>query len=321
MDEHQETPGAAADQAPDPATEIPTAPSPSRPRPVRVPAADTVEDAAPEPIKQRQRTRAKICGITRIEDAELAVEHGAWAIGLIFWRGSKRRCRFEQAQAIGATFKRQVEVAGVFVNATLDEVVRTADACQLTIVQLHGDEGPSYCAEVARRTGCEVIKAARVRTGADVIALRPFHTDYHLLDTFVPGVPGGSGESFDHALASVRRAATGERQPKLILSGGLTPENVAEAIVEVRPFAVDVASGTESAPGIKDPAKVVAFLEAVHHAWDAPEEETASTEAAETVASPAAAESTPATEPADAAAETTAPSVDPVPPTPAEPSR
>lgn len=237
---------------------------------MRVPAADAgraVVGSAP-PVTQRQRTRSKICGITRIEDAEQAVELGAWAIGMIFWRGSKRRCRFEQAQAIGATFKRQIEVAGVFVNATLDEIDRAVDACQLTIVQLHGDEGPSYCAEVARRTGAQVIKAARVRTGADVIALRPFHTDYHLLDTFVDGEQGGTGRTFDHELTRIRRAAPGERPPKLILSGGLTPENVAAAAVAVRPFAVDVASGTEKAPGIKDPAKVAAFLDAVRHAWD-----------------------------------------------------
>ncbi len=256
MDADQETPGTEASPV--------SVPTPaSRPRPVRVP----VVDAAPA-AKQRQRTRAKICGITRIEDAQHAVEHGAWALGMIFWRDSKRRCRFEQAQAIGAAFKRQVEVAGVFVNATLDEVARTVDACQLTIVQLHGDEGPSFCAEVARRTGAQVVKAARVRTGADVIALRPFHTEYHLLDTFVPGTRGGTGHTFDHELASIRRAAPGERAPKLILSGGLTPENVAEAVVQVRPYAVDVASGVEQAPGIKDPAKVEAFLSAVSHAWD-----------------------------------------------------
>lgn len=287
-----------------------------RARPVRVPAADTVEDAAPEPIKQRQRTRAKICGITRIEDAEQAVELGAWAIGLIFWRGSKRRCRFEQAQAIGATFKRQVEVAGVFVNATLDEIDRAVDACQLTIVQLHGDEGPSYCAEVARRTGAQVIKAARVRTAADVIALRPFSTDYHLLDTYVPGEPGGTGHTFDHELARVRRAATGERQPKLILSGGLTPENVVEAILEVRPFAVDVASGTEQAPGVKDPAKVAAFLKAVHGAWDEPVETPAAADVSPAAAPPESA--APGVEPsasADEPAASTEPSADPAPST------
>jgi phosphoribosylanthranilate isomerase len=309
VDERQETPGAAADRAPDPVTAIPTPDVPSRPRPVRVPAADTVADADAPPVRLRQRTRAKICGITRVEDAELAVEHGAWAIGLIFWRGSKRRCRFERAQAIGATFKRQVEVAGVFVNATLDEIDRTVDACQLTLVQLHGDEGPSYCAEVERRTGAKVIKAARVRNGADVIALRPFHTEYHLLDTFVPGAQGGTGHAFDHELARVRRAATGERQPKLILSGGLTPENVVESIVEVRPFAVDVASGTESGPGIKDPLKVRAFLDAVHHAWDAP---------AESAESASTAESTGL---ASSAAPGAASSAAPAPSTPAEQSR
>lgn len=281
MDERQETPESTADRPAEPVTGGPT-PS-QRPRPVRVPAADA---AAAPPVKQRQRTRSKICGITRIEDAEQAVELGAWAIGLIFWRGSKRRCRFEQAQAIGATFKRQVEVAGVFVNATLDEVDRTVDACQLTIVQLHGDEGPSYCAEVARRTGAQVIKAARVRNGADVIALRPYHTDYHLLDTFVEGTRGGTGLAFDHELARIRRAAPGERPPKLILSGGLTPENVAAAAVAVRPFAVDVASGTEKAPGIKDPAKVSAFLDAVRHAWDDAEPATPTSESAPSTSVP-----------------------------------
>ncbi len=234
-------------------------------RPVRPPA-----DAAP-PAKPRTRTRTKICGITRIEDAELAVEHGAWAIGMILWRGSKRRCGFERAQAIGAAFKRQVEVAGVFVNATLDEIDHAVDACSLTIVQLHGDEGPSYCAEVARRTGAQVVKAVRVRNGSDVIALRPFHTDFHLLDTYVaPATRGGTGHAFDHELAQIRRAAPGERAPKLILSGGLTPENVADAARTVRPFAVDVASGTEAAPGVKDPAKLEAFLAAVANAWDSP---------------------------------------------------
>lgn len=263
MDERQDTAGDAVERG-----TSPTGASggvPQRPRPVR--AATTPADAAP-PAKPRVRTRTKICGITRIEDAQHAVEHGAWALGMIFWRGSKRRCRFEQAQAIGATFKRQVEIAGVFVNATLDEVDRMVDACQLTIVQLHGDEGPSYCAEVARRTGAQVIKAARVRNGADVIALRPYHTDFHLLDTFVEGTRGGTGARFDHELARIRRAAPGERPPKLILSGGLTPENVADAVTQVRPFAVDVASGTERSPGVKDPAKVEAFLAAVRHAWD-----------------------------------------------------
>src|SRR5258705_12937554 len=108
-------------------------------------------------------TAVKICGITRPEDARRAAELGAWAIGMIFWPGSPRRCDVEVAEGIGADLKRELEVAGVFVNATLDEVAQIADRCSLTMLQLHGDEGPSYCAEAARRTGCKVMKAARVR--------------------------------------------------------------------------------------------------------------------------------------------------------------
>jgi phosphoribosylanthranilate isomerase len=237
----------------------------SRPRPVR-PAAEAAPFVPPAPTGP-VRTRVKVCGITRLDDAELAVEAGAWAVGLIFWRGSKRRCRITEAQRIGAALKRRVEVVGVFVNATLDEIDLTVDQCGLTMVQLHGDEGPSYCAEVSRRTGAKVIKAARVATGSDVTALRPFHTDFHLLDTMIPGTPGGTGRTFDWELARVRRAPAGERQPPLILSGGLTPENVAEAVRTARPYAVDVASGTESAPGRKDADKVRAFVREVRGAF------------------------------------------------------
>lgn len=255
----------------------PVDPAPqARPRPVRVAAGTAIEPAperpqsgpaGPPPPKGPVRTRIKVCGITRLEDAELATEAGAWAIGLIFFRGSKRRCRITHAQQIGAALKRQVEIAGVFVNATLDEIDRTVDQVGLTLVQLHGDEGPAYCAEVSRRTGAKVIKAARVRTGADVSALRVFSTDFHLLDTHVPGVPGGTGESFDWELASVRRAPEGEKQPPLILSGGLRPDNVAEAVRQVRPYAVDVASGTEAAAGRKDPELVRAFVREVRGAF------------------------------------------------------
>jgi phosphoribosylanthranilate isomerase len=232
----------------------------ARPRPVRPPVD------APPPKRREPSTRVKICGVTRLEDAEHAVEHGAWAVGMIFWRESRRRVGFEQAQLIGASLKRRAEVAGVFVNAPLDEIERAAEACQLTLVQLHGDEGPQFCGEVARRTGAKVIKAARVRNAADVTALRPFHTEFHLLDTFVEGRPGGTGQAFDWELAKVRRAAPKERQPKLLLSGGLTPDNVADAILTTFPWAVDVAGGTEAAPGRKDPALVEAFIAAAHGA-------------------------------------------------------
>jgi phosphoribosylanthranilate isomerase len=202
--------------------------------------------------------KIKFCGLTTLADAELAVAAGAWAIGLIFWPGSKRRCDLQAAAEISGALRRRVHLGGVFVNATLDEVAGTAEAAQLSLVQLHGDEGPAFCAEVARRTGAKVIKAARVRTGADIQALSPFHTDFHLLDSYAPGQRGGTGETFAWELARLHRGPT-----PMILSGGLTPDNVAEAIARVRPFAVDVASGVEASPGRKDPEKLEAFAAAV----------------------------------------------------------
>jgi len=207
-------------------------------------------------------TEVKICGVTRAEDAEAAVELGAWALGMIFWPASARACELDAAEEIGLALKRSVELAGVFVNAPLDEVAATADRCSLTLLQLHGDEGPMYCREVARRTGCRVIKATRVRAAASVEGLRAFHTDYHLLDAHVRGSRGGTGETFNWQLA---RRHHGPVAP-LVLSGGLTPDNVGEAIATVAPHAVDVASGTEAAPGVKDPAKLAAFFGAVQAA-------------------------------------------------------
>ena len=202
--------------------------------------------------------RIKFCGITGLDDAKHAVEAGAWALGLILFAGSPRRCPLPDAERIAATLRRQAEICGVFVNAPLDEVTGTADGVGLTMIQLHGDEGPAFCAEVARRTGAKVVKAARVRGGAEIRALETFHTDLHLLDAHQPGRYGGTGETFDWELVHQRRTTT-----PFILSGGLDPDNVAEAILATRPFAVDTASGTEAAPGVKDPAKVAAFVEAV----------------------------------------------------------
>jgi phosphoribosylanthranilate isomerase len=204
-------------------------------------------------------TKIKFCGLTTLADAQRAARAGAWAIGLIFWPGSRRRCELDAAAEIAAALRRRVEIVGVFVNPTLDQVAQTADAVGLTMLQLHGDEGPAFCAEAARRTGCKVIKAARVRSGADIQALAPFHTDFHLLDSYVEGVPGGTGETFSWEIARAHRGTV-----PAILSGGLTPENVAEAVATVRPFAVDVASGVESSPGRKDPDKLEAFAAAVH---------------------------------------------------------
>jgi phosphoribosylanthranilate isomerase len=202
--------------------------------------------------------RIKFCGITSLQDARLATEAGAWALGTILWPGSVRRCDPVEAGRIASELRRQVEIAGVFVNQPLDEVCGLADGIGLSLVQLHGDEGPSFCAEVARRTGAKVMKAARVRTGADVLALQRFHTDLHLLDAHQPGRYGGTGETFDWELVRRRRTDI-----PLVLSGGLTPDNVAEAIEATHPYAVDTASGTEARPGVKDPEKIRAFAAAV----------------------------------------------------------
>lgn len=202
--------------------------------------------------------KIKFCGVTSLADGERAVAAGAWAIGLIFWPGSPRRCDPETAVGIATALKRRAEVVGVFVNPSLDQVVRMAEEIGLTMLQLHGDEGPAFCAEASRRTGCRVIKAARVRSRADIQALLPYATDYHLLDSHVAGLPGGTGETFAWELARSHRG-----QVPVILSGGLTADNVADAIPAVRPFAVDVASGVELSPGRKDPEKLEAFARAV----------------------------------------------------------
>jgi phosphoribosylanthranilate isomerase len=205
-------------------------------------------------------TKVKICGITNRDDAELAVEHGAWAIGLIF-AASPRQVELAEAEEIGRRLHRRVEVTGVFVNAPLDEVAAIADVAQLTLLQLHGDEGPAYCREAARRTGARVVKAMPARDPASVRQLRAFHTDFHLLDAYDPDLRGGTGRTFHWEYVRHR-----DRKVPLVLSGGLTPDNVGEAIGVTHPFAVDSASGTEESPGVKDPAKVAAFFRAVEHA-------------------------------------------------------
>jgi phosphoribosylanthranilate isomerase len=210
--------------------------------------------------------RIKLCGITSLDDAHLAVEAGAWAIGCILWPGSPRACDRDEAARIAAAMRRRALVCGVFVNAHLDEVAELVDALGLTMVQLHGDEGPAYCSEIARRTGAKVIKAAAVTGQADVQALEMFHTDFHMLDAHRPGMRGGTGETFDWELVRARRSSI-----PLVLSGGLRAENVGEAIAATWPFAVDTASGTEASPGVKDPEKVAAFVEAVNATASEPE--------------------------------------------------
>jgi len=207
-------------------------------------------------------TRVKICGITRPEDAELAVELGAWALGFILWSGSARAADPAVVAGIVAAHRRRIETVGVFVDPTLDEVARLVEGLGLSAVQLHGDVGPSFCTEVRRRTGARVIRAFRIGSSADVQDTDRFRfVDFHLFDARVKGLHGGSGETWDWDLARRRRSKV-----PLILSGGLTAGNVAEGVAALDPYAVDVASGVEASPGVKDPAEIRAFLEAAQGA-------------------------------------------------------
>jgi phosphoribosylanthranilate isomerase len=209
--------------------------------------------------------RIKICGNTNLDDARAAAELGAWAVGLIHHPESPRFCPPDVAAEIGAALKRRCEVAGVFVDTPLDEIVSAAADEQLTVVQLHGDQGPSFCREVARRTGAKVMKAFRVRSAAEVRRAEAFRTDFHLFDAYRPGTPGGTGESFDWELLADRRS----RIP-FVLAGGLDPENVGEAITAAGPWGVDVTSGVEDTPGRKDHERLAAFFEAARAATRTP---------------------------------------------------
>ena len=203
-------------------------------------------------------TKVKVCGMTNLADAEHAAVTGAWAIGLIHHPDSPRFVEPAVAEEIGAALKRRCEIAGVFVNSPLEDVVDAAERENLTLLQFHGEEGPSFCVEAGRRTGAKVIKAMRVTSAADVQAAEAFRTDFHLFDAYWHGIHGGTGKSFDWELVTKRRSKV-----PMVLAGGLTAENVAEAAELVKPYAVDVVSGVEAEPGRKDHVKVEAFLEAL----------------------------------------------------------
>jgi phosphoribosylanthranilate isomerase len=203
--------------------------------------------------------RVKFCGITNMDDAAEAVRLGAWAVGLIHFHGSPRNVDPVVAAEIAAAFRRKCEVVGVFVNPTLDEVARVVEDEGLTMVQLNGAEGASFCAEVGRRTGVKVAKAIHVASAADIHGAEAFRTDFHLFDRRGKGMWGGTGESFDWELLRGHRS-----EVPAILAGGLRPENVAEAVAVSHPYAVDVASGVEVEPGRKDHAAMVAFFEAAN---------------------------------------------------------
>ena len=198
------------------------------------------------------RTRIKICGITRLEDARMAVEFGADAIGLVFYAPSPRSIDPEQARAIIAAIPPFVTIVGLFVDPAPEQVESVLRRCSLGLLQFHGDEAPDFC----RGFGLPYIKAARVRADADLVQ---YLSRYHaaqgwLLDAYHDELYGGTGESFDWKLIPRDLAKP------VILSGGLTPDNVGAAVRQVRPWAVDVSSGVESAKGVKDAAKIAAFI-------------------------------------------------------------
>jgi len=198
--------------------------------------------------------KVKICGITNLVDGLAAAEAGADALGFVFYDQSPRRISVEAASALIRQLPPCVTKVGVFVNAPEDLVVRAVRECGLNLLQFHGDETPEYCLQF----GLMSMKAFRVRDAASMQALLNYHTEAWLLDAYSPDTPGGSGETFNWDLA---REAQSWGRP-IFLAGGLTPDNVAEAIRRARPYAVDVSSGVEAAPGRKDPARIKAFIEA-----------------------------------------------------------
>ena len=202
--------------------------------------------------------RSKICGITRIEDALAAAEAGADAIGFVFYAKSPRAVDVRQARAIITELPPFVTTVGLFVNASRCELNEILEVVPLDLLQFHGDETPQDCEGYHRPW----IKALRVRPGDDLEAACKQYAGARgiLLDTYVAGVPGGTGEAFDWSLVPAHLSKP------IILAGGLSADNVGQAIAQVRPYAVDVSGGVEQAKGIKDAAKIEAFMHAVKQA-------------------------------------------------------
>ena len=204
--------------------------------------------------KSNPRVKVKVCGTTRLKDAQLAVDCGADAIGFIFYKKSPRCVTVKTAKEICSKLPPFVHRVGVFVNETADTINRIAERCGLDAVQLHGDESPAFCKKIKRR----VIKAVRVKDSGSLRGLSRYPVDGYLLDTYKEDQWGGTGKVFDWELA-IRAKNYGP----VILAGGLNARNVKAAVKKVQPYGVDVSSGVEQSPGKKDPKKVKAFLKAV----------------------------------------------------------
>ncbi len=201
-------------------------------------------------------TRVKICGITRLEDALDAVHSGADALGLVFYDKSPRHISLQQAAQLADAIPPFVTLVGLFVNATTAAVREVMQAVPLDVLQFHGEEEPEFCAQFGR----PFLKAIRVKKGVDLVqyAERYAGAQGLLLDAYVEGEPGGTGESFDWSLIPA------DLSLPVILSGGLNANNVTQAILQVHPYAVDVSSGVEERKGIKNAAKIAAFINEVN---------------------------------------------------------
>lgn len=204
------------------------------------------------------RTRVKICGITRVEDALTAVAHGCDAIGLVFYGPSPRNVDIQRAAEIVAALPPFVSSVGLFVDAMPDEINTVLAEVQLDLLQFHGEESPDAC----RLYGLPYMKAVRVRDDTNLLQYATQYQDARalLLDAFLPGVAGGTGHVFDWSLIPQQFPVP------VVLAGGLTPDNVAGAIRQVRPYAVDVSGGVEESKGIKSAAKIAAFMQGVQNA-------------------------------------------------------
>lgn len=200
-------------------------------------------------------TRIKICGITNIDDALMAIDAGADALGFNFVPGTPRYLKNIQAAAkIIEQLPPFITTVGLFVNADAEVVQGTADKCHLDMLQLHGEESPQFCQSLNHR----IIKAVRIKNESSVSHLSDYRVSGYLLDTYVKGVLGGTGVAFDWQLA-----VKAKQYGRIILAGGLDPDNVASAVEQVRPYGVDVSSRVEASPGRKDPVKVRAFIQNV----------------------------------------------------------
>lgn len=201
--------------------------------------------------------RAKICGITRVADGLACARHGADAIGLVFYPPSPRHVALAQAHEIARALPPFVTTVALFVNPSVAEVEAVLRGVRPDVLQFHGDEAPEFC----RSFGVPWLKAVRVKAGLNLVeyATRYSGAQGLLLDAYIEGQAGGTGQSFDWALIPA------DLPLPLVLSGGLGPENVGEAIRRVKPWAVDVSSGVEAAKGIKDEVKIAAFMQGVRN--------------------------------------------------------